>query len=202
MWYLGIDADANVTSAEAKVLTDLGFYLANSGWSLRCGGRGVVDDLLLKGAIKSSLHGCDASEEPPHEIILPFSHYRQYNDRQPHVINFSGLDQQKINRAVAQGELNCRQLKIDSPTKRSLLGSAMCLASGINDTDDEQAKFALTLVRHQNKGEVDPLLYSSHAPLFRLLKSKGIPIFNLFEPSHLNRILGFLQQKQANRLAS
>ncbi len=188
MWYTGIGSGTRLTARESAILHELGVCLAEAGWQLRTGGRGVVDDVLHQSA---EMVGGRV------ETLIPFSSYRDYNTKNAGVSAFSDFPAQLQEVALANVEASSQQMKILSPLQKNLLASTVPILLG--ETLDQPSRFVLTWhkMSHQavsNKPSDDAIFHTQEGPLFYLAQSREIPVFNLSNPVHFKRVSDFIQQ--------
>lgn len=144
MWYLGIGSGVDLTPSESGLLEELGYYLSKSGWKLRSGGLGAVDDAIIQGAKNYS-----NSFSPPQacdiQVIIPFSQYRSYNADGDNVHAYSKFPEDIQNKALGIGERYSRKTKLKSRFQRQMLGCGASIVKGMEL--DSPVRFAITLLR-------------------------------------------------------
>lgn len=196
MWYLGIGSGVELTSSESGLLEELGYYLAKSGWKLRAGGLGAIDDRLVSGATNYA-QGFVPELTGLHEVIIPFSQYRGYNADGEAVHAFSKLPVSIQSQALGIGERHSRKSKLKSRFQRQMLGCGAALVNGIDLSTP--AKFAITLFREDVvvRGEsYAGSAFSYESNIYRLLSAYNIPLFNVANEEHRDRIINFIRLKQ------
>lgn len=196
MWYLGIGSGVELTSSESGLLEELGYYLAKSGWNLRAGGLGAIDDALVSGA-SSYVKGFIPEITCMHELIIPFSQYRNYSADGDAIHAYSKLPSEIQNQALGIGERYSKKSRLKSRFQRQMLG---CGAVLVNGTDLlTPVKFAITLFREDVvvRGEsYAGSAFSYESNIYRLLSAYNIPLFNVANEEHRDRIINFIKLKQ------
>jgi len=196
MWYLGFGSGVDLTSSESGLLEELGYCLSKSGWKLRSGGLGSVDDAIIQGA--KNYTNCFSPSLPcTDEVIIPFSQYRSYNADEKNIFAYSKLPECIKNKALGIGERYSRKTKLKSRFQRQMLG---CGASLVNGLDLESpVRFAITLLRGDvvDRGSAyNGSSFSYESNIYRLLSAYNVPLFNVANEQHRERIIKFINEKK------
>lgn len=202
MWYLGFGSGVDLTSSESVLLEELGYYLSKSGWKLRSGGLGLVDDAIIQGA-RNYTNSFSPSLPCTNEVIIPFSQYRGYDADGENIYAYSKLPEDIQNKALGIGERHSRKTKLKSRFQRQMLG---CGASIVNGLDlDTPVRFAITLFRGDvvDRGSAyNGSLFSYESNIYRLLSAYKIPLFNVANEQHRERIAKFININKKTESAS
>lgn len=190
MWYTGTSSSIKMTPKQSAIVHELGTCLAEQGWKLRTGGRGEFDDVLHQAA---EMAGGTV------KTILPFGFYRDYNaNKFPETtVDFSKFDDIYMERCFAQAVAPNISANAHTPLQRNLLGSTVPMLLGENL--DMPSRFVITWNVHLELSRDDALaapvaqLRSPDSPLIELAKNRHIPVFNLADPEHMERILSFIR---------
>lgn len=197
MWYLGVGSGVELTPSESGLLEELGYYLSKSGWKVRSGGLGAVDDAIIQGA-GNYVRGFSPSLPCMHEMIIPFSQYRNYTADGVNIYAYSKLPEDIQNKALGIGERYSRKTKLKSRFQRQMLG---CGASLVKGKDlDTPVRFAITLSREDtvDRGNAyNGSSFSYESNIYRLLSAYKIPLFNIANEQHRERIINFINAKKS-----
>ena len=189
MWYLGVGSIRQLPESSKSLITDLSRCLSKSGFSLRTGGRGEVDDAFW--------HGAGGGIR---QMILPIRHFRHYESMiSPEIISYDKLPSDIQSAAIRECALPASRRKYHSKLKRAMDDVCVPLVMGANMK--APVRFAITyapgpLHTPESINEIgtsdDPIYLTPDAAAFYLLKKMRIPVFNLTNEEHVSRIINYI----------
>jgi hypothetical protein len=197
MWYSATGSCINLKQHEKDFLVELSTCLFSTGWSLRTGGRGMVDDVM---------HNSIVNLGGRVNTFVPFAHYRGYDAHRFAATTISFADEpthwQGLALAKVEGDSN--RLKFKSELAKNLLGCSVPILTG---TDfNLPSRFVITWQNSHQTAEGnkrddfahhDPGLFNTaEAPIYYLARSRQVPVFNLANPLHMERIRGFIEKNR------
>lgn len=196
MWYLGIGSIRHLPSATHNLILDLSECLARSGYNLRTGGRGEVDDAFWTGA--------QDAPHTPKQMILPVAHYRQYSaGASPEILSWDRLPQDVHTGAIRACALPASKRKYYGPLKRAM--DDVCVPLVMGADMKTPVRFAITYApgEFHETNEIteigissDPLYSTPDAAAFYLLKKMKVDVFNLANPAHTRRIVSYINTQR------
>tara|TARA_Y100000310_G_scaffold345060_1_gene461493 strand:- start:2824 stop:3402 length:579 start_codon:yes stop_codon:yes gene_type:complete len=184
MWYTGVGSLRHLSEKNIDFLREVGEALALSGFNVRTGGRGVLDD-TLRDSCKSS-GGVT-------QVLTPSPFYRDYNaTKEDDVFSYSTCPLELKENAKKIMHDNGVIQKATSEFHSNLLYSSPLILLGPNL--DAPSRFLITW-QNDLDGEVFPdcrHFETQESPIFKLAQKKKIPIFNIANPLHKERIESFI----------
>jgi hypothetical protein len=193
MWFTATGSCVNLSIKEKNILADLAACLFSMGWKVRTGGRGVVDDIFYDAAGINNVVS---------ETIIPVDNFRKYNSNTDRdIFSYEGFCEPiKI---AAQGMSAYPPHRIVSNLQRNIIASSSSMLFGVNL--DRPSRFVVTFCKSpsvstsaMSANDDEAMLHTEEAPLFFLAKKRQIPVFNLANKEHMNRVVRFLEQARLN----
>jgi hypothetical protein len=190
MWFTATGSCVSLSIKEKSILADLAACLFSMGWKVRTGGRGIVDDIFYDAAGISNVVS---------ETIIPVDNFRKYNSNTDRdIFSYEGFCEPiKI---AAQGMSAYPPHRIVSNLQRNIIASSSSMLFGVNL--DRPSRFVVTFCKSPSAGSMsehdEAMLHTEEAPLFFLAKKRQIPVFNLANKEHMNRVVRFLEQARIN----
>lgn len=193
MWYLGIGSIRNMPYSAKNLMIDLAECLARTGYRLRTGGRGEVDDAFWQGASY-----CPDVER---EMILPVKTYRQFEANGKDIISFDSLPEVVQQAARRHCALPSSRRHYTGRLKR--LSDDVCALLVMGKELNAPVRFAITYAPGEKHGvkdvvdigvSKDPIFATPDAAAFYLLKEMRVPVFNLANPEHCDRIVSYVNE--------
>lgn len=191
MWYTAVGSLRHLSEKDRAFLGRLGRALSLSGFKVRTGGRGIVDDVLRMSS--KELGGTS-------EVITPFPLYRDYDAFKDAEV-FSYSDFEPANKELSKKIMHeVRAVeKITSEMHLNLVNSSPAILFGPNL--NAPSRFLITWqndvfspdVANDDIPSKESALFSTQeSPIFKLAIKKRIPIFNIANPLHRKRIDNFI----------
>lgn len=196
MWYLGIGSIRHLPESTHNLIIDLAECLARGGYRLRCGGRGDVDDAFWKGADNLPL--------TQKHMLLPVKHFRGYTvGKTPEISSFDNFSAEQRAAATRACALPASKRKYHSAIKRAMDDVCVPLVMGCDMYTP--VRFAITYAPGEAHTPTaitdigrssDPIYNTPDAAAFYLLKQMKIPVFNLANTEHVQRIVNYVNTQR------
>ena len=178
---MALGSSKKINEEERSLLKDVSVALSDAGWNVRVGGRGDVDDIVFKSAAPDK-----------RLAIIPFNHFRGYKTASSHVESFESFDLLSRRAARKHAEPHFYGGKLIGELQKNLLHSGAMVVFG-SDLKTP-ARFGITALQEGSHGLLGK---GMDASVFSLMNSRGIPVFNLCNPEHKEKIYAFLNKNSA-----